>query len=259
MDILMVGCGKMGGAMLRRWIEAVPARFSAVNRTPSAIPQGATHAGSPAALEGQAFDAIIIAVKPQQIAEVMPPYMDFLKSSGCVISIAAGASIASMKASLGDHPVIRIMPNLPALIGRSVNGLYADPSCQAGHRDLADRLAKATGSAIWLDSEDEIDRITAVAGSGSGYVFEIARSYVAAAEGLGFAPDTARTLVLETLAGAIEMATRSPEDLATLRNSVMSKKGTTEAGINALRRDGLLDQLLVETTRAAYDRAVELR
>ena len=164
-----------------------------------------------------------------------------------------------MKAALGDRPAIRIMPNLPAQIGRGVSGLYADPPCSPAHRDLADRLAKATGSAIWLDTEDEIDRITAVAGSGTGYVFEIARAYVAAAERLGFAPDTARTLVIETLAGAVEMAARSETSLEDLRNSVMSKKGTTEAGIHALRRGGLLEQLLVETTEAAYARACELR
>ena len=259
MEILMVGCGKMGGAMLRRWLDEVPARFTAVNRTPSAIPEGASHAGSPDALSGQKFDALIIAVKPQQIADIMPAYTAFLKPGGCVISIAAGFSIASIRKALGAHPVIRIMPNLPALIGRSVNGLYADETCSDAHRDLATQLAETTGTAIWVETEDEIDRITAIAGSGSGYVFEIARSYVAAAEAMGFAPGTARALVLETLSGAIEMARQSDLDLDELRNSVMSKKGTTEAGINALRRDGLLDQLMLETTGAAYQRAVELR
>ena len=259
MDILMIGCGKMGGAMLRRWLDASPARFTAVNRTPSAIPQGASHAPGPDALEGRHFDAIIIAVKPQQIADIVPAYLPFLAEDGCFISIAAGFSTASLKALLDDRPVIRIMPNLPACIGRGVNGLYADPACSAANRELAERLACATGSAIWLDSEDEIDRITAVAGSGTGYVFEIARSYVAAAERMGFAPDTARQLVLETLGGAVAMAADTGTPLDELRNSVMSKKGTTEAGIGALRRDGLLDQLLIETTQAAYDRACELR
>ncbi len=259
MDILMVGCGKMGGAMLRRWLDEVPARFTAVNRTPGVIPDGCGHAGSPDALAGRSFDAIIIAVKPQQIEDVVPAYAPFLAANGCYISIAAGFSVASLKRAFGDKPMVRIMPNLPALIGRGVNGLYADPACTADHRDLADKLARAAGSAIWLDSEEEIDRITAVAGSGSGYVFEIARSYVAAAERLGFTPDTARTLVLETMAGAVEMALRSEESLEELRNSVMSRRGTTEAGINALRRDGLLDRLMTETTEAAYNRAVELR
>lgn len=259
MKILMVGCGNMGGAMLRRWLEAVPADYTAVNRTPSVVPAGVRHAGSPQALEGERFDALVIAVKPQQIGELVPAYAPLLKDEGCFISIAAGYSVASMKRLLGARPVIRIMPNLPAQIGRGVNGIYADPDCRETHRALADRLARATGLAVWLDTEDEIDRITAVAGSGTGYVFEIARAYVAAAERMGFAPETARTLVLETLAGAVEMAQHSERSLEDLRNSVMSRKGTTEAGINALRRDGLLEQLLVETTEAAYARACELR
>lgn len=259
MDILMIGCGKMGGAMLRRWLDAVPATFTVVNRTPAAVPEGATHASGPEALAGRRFDAIVIAVKPQQIEDVIPAYGALLAEDGCYVSIAAGFSVASLKRALGDRPTIRIMPNLPALIGRGVNGLYADPSCTGAHRELADGLARATGSAIWLDTEDEIDRITAVAGSGTGYAFEIARSYAAAAERMGFSPETARRLVLETLGGAVEMAAQSGESLEELRNSVMSKKGTTEAGIAALRRDGELDRLLAETVQAAYDRACELR
>ena len=259
MDILMIGCGKMGGAMLRRWLDAVPAAFTVVNRTPAAVPEGAVHAASPDALSGRRFDAVIIAVKPQQIADIVPAYAHLLAEDGCYISIAAGFSVASLKRALGERAMTRIMPNLPALIGRGVNGLYADPSCSDTHRDLADGLARATGSAVWLESEDEIDRITAVAGSGTGYVFEIARSYAAAAERMGFAPETARRLVLETMGGAVEMAAQSGESLEDLRNSVMSKKGTTEAGIGALRREGTLDRLLAETVQAAYDRACELR
>ena len=259
MDILLVGCGKMGGAMLRRWLDAMPARFTTVNRSGRALPPGTEHATGPDALTGRRFDAIIIAVKPQQIPDVMPAYTDLLADGGCYVSIAAGFSTPSLGKLVGDQPVIRIMPNLPALIGRSVNGLFANPTCQDKHRDLANELARTTGTAIWLDDEDELDRLTAIAGSGPGYVFEIARSYVAAAQALGFSKETARALVLETMGGAIEMATRSDQDVADLRDSVMSKNGTTEAGINVLRRDGQLDALLRDTTRAAYDRAVELR
>lgn len=259
MDILLVGCGKMGGAMLRRWLDAMPARFTTVNRSGRAVPPGTEHTTGPDALTGRRFDAIIIAVKPQQIPDVMPAYAGLLADGGCYVSIAAGFSTGSLAGLLDDAPVVRIMPNLPALIGRSVNGLFAGSTCEQRHRELADQLARATGTAVWLDDEDELDRLTAVAGSGPGYVFEIARSYIAAAEALGFSKEAARSLVLETMGGAIEMATRSDQDVAELRNSVMSKNGTTEAGINVLCRDGQLDELLRDTTRAAYDRAVELR
>ncbi|MFY0636338.1 pyrroline-5-carboxylate reductase [Maricaulis maris] len=259
MDILLIGCGKMGGAMLRRWLDAVPARFAAVNRSGRALPPGTEHATGADALNGRRFDAIIIAVKPQQIPDALPDYTGLLAEDGCYVSIAAGFSAASIGKIVGDKPVVRIMPNLPALIGRSVNGLYANTACGETHRELANQLARATGAAVWLDSEDELDRLTAVAGSGPGYVFEITRSYIAAAEAMGFSRETARALVLETMGGAVEMATRSQDDVTELRNSVMSKNGTTEAGINVLRRDGLLDTLLEDTIRAAYDRAVALR
>ncbi|WP_291842031.1 pyrroline-5-carboxylate reductase [Maricaulis sp.] len=259
MDILLIGCGKMGGAMLRRWIDAMPARFTTVNRSGRALPAGTEHVDGVDTLAGRRFDVIILAVKPQQIPDVLPAYASLLAEDGCHVSIAAGFSSASIAAIVGDRPVLRLMPNLPALIGRSVNGIYANSACSDRHRDIGDQLARATGTPVWLDSEDELDRLTAVAGSGPGYVFEIARSYIAAAEGLGFSNETARALVLETMGGAIEMAARSDEDVAELRNSVMSKKGTTEAGINALRRDGQLDALLTETVQAAYERAVELR
>ncbi|OLF71001.1 pyrroline-5-carboxylate reductase [Maricaulis sp. W15] len=259
MDILLIGCGKMGGAMLRRWLDAMPARFTTVNRSGRALPAGTEHVDGADALAGRRFDAIIIAVKPQQIPDVLPDYSGLLAEGGCLVSIAAGFSVASIARVVGDKPILRLMPNLPALIGRSVNGLYANTACDDRHRDLGDQLARTTGTPVWLDSEDELDRLTAVAGSGPGYVFEIARSYIAAAESLGFSKETARALVLETMGGAIEMASRSDQDVAELRNSVMSKKGTTEAGINALRRDGQLETLMTETVQAAYDRAVELR
>ncbi|MHA6288729.1 pyrroline-5-carboxylate reductase [Maricaulis sp. CAU 1757] len=259
MDILLVGCGKMGGAMLSRWVDEVPAQFTAVNRSGNNIPPAAAHAGNASALADRRFDAIIVAVKPQQIADIMPAYRDFLSDDGCFLSIAAGTSVESLRDTLGERPVIRLMPNLPALVGRSVNGLYASADCQSRHIKLATRLAEATGQAVWLDSEDEIDRITAVAGSGPGYVFEFLRAYIDAAEELGFSPETARRLVLETVAGSVEMASRSDQSAEELRNSVMSKKGTTEAGINALTRNRAFETLVKDATKAAYSRAQELR
>jgi pyrroline-5-carboxylate reductase len=120
-------------------------------------------------------------------------------------------------------------------------------------------LMQQTGTTVWVDEEDALDRVTAVAGSGPGYVFEIARTYIEAAEALGFTTAQARALVLDTMAGAVEMARRSDESVETLRNSVTSKNGTTQAGLDALNGDGTLTELMRRTTRAAYDRAVELR
>ena len=205
-----------------------------------------------------AFDLLIVAVKPQLIDAVLPDYKSRLAEGGFVASIAAGYSIARLK-SLIDAPVVRIMPNLPAAIGAGVSGLCADPSASAAQRDAIETLMKATGIAVWVEDEDRLDRLTAVAGSGPGYVFEIARSYTQAAEDLGFSPEEARKLVLGTMAGTVAMAQSSSESLADLRSSVTSKNGTTAAGLAALNEDGGLDKRLKATVDAAYNRAIELR
>tara|TARA_R110000868_G_scaffold64724_3_gene194325 strand:+ start:167 stop:946 length:780 start_codon:yes stop_codon:yes gene_type:complete len=259
MQILLIGCGKMGGAMLRRWLQSDIAKFTVASPNGGSVPQDVEHVRSPAELGDRQFDLVLIAVKPQMIDTALPPYMSHLAPGGCLVSIAAGYSSSRITALIGEKPVLRLMPNLPAMIGQGVNGLFANAACTATHREAATALAMATGSAVWVEEEDQIDRITAVAGSGSGYVFEIARSYVAAAEALGFDTATARTLVLDTMAGAIEMARQSDQPLETLRNDVTSKNGTTQAGLEALMQGGALDTLLENTTQAAYARAVELR
>jgi pyrroline-5-carboxylate reductase len=115
------------------------------------------------------------------------------------------------------------------------------------------------GTFVWVDSEDGLDRVTAIAGSGPGYVFELARTYVQAATALGFSEDQARSLVLGTLAGTIEMAQSSNRSLATLRDNVTSKNGTTEAGLKALNGDNALTDLMSAAVHAAYARATEMR
>lgn len=206
-----------------------------------------------------AFDLVIAAVKPQMIDAVLPDYADRLSADGLVASVAAGVSLDRLRALAGGAPVVRIMPNLPAAIGRGVSGLCAHPSATPAQRDTIERLMTAAGTAQWVDSEDALDRFTAIAGSGPGYVFEIAARYVDAATALGFDPDVARRLVLDTMAGTIAMAQGSPLPLETLRDSVTSKGGTTAAGLAGLGGTGTLDTLLRDTVDAAYARAVELR
>jgi pyrroline-5-carboxylate reductase len=257
-DILLIGCGKMGGALLRQWRNNPQNRFTVAD--PAAPDLGdVTVVTSPEQLTGAGFDAIIIAVKPQMIASALPGYAAFLKPGGCFVSIAAGCSIASLQAILGPVAVVRVMPNLPAMIGRGVSGLYANDSCSADQRRAVQALIAETGTCLPMTSEDKIDRLTAVSGSGPGYVFEIIRSLTEAAKAQGFDADTARALVLGTVAGAAEMAAQSSDDPETLRNSVTSKNGTTEAGLAELRRDGVLDALLRKTVQAAYDRARALQ
>ncbi len=214
---------------------------------------------APPPADQSAFDLLIVAVKPQMVDSVLPDYVPHLAEGGFVASIAAGCSIARLRRLSGGAPVVRVMPNLPAAIGAGVSGLCADPSVNAQQREAIEALMAAAGLTVWVDDEDKLDRLTAVAGSGPGYVFEIARTYVAAAEALGFSAPEARQLVLGTMAGTLAMAQSSGQGLDTLRTSVTSKAGTTAAGLDALNGDEGLSARMLATVNAAYRRAIELR
>lgn len=259
MNVLIVGCGKMGGALLTQWQKPGDHRFVVADPALSDAPEGAELVAGPQALAGEAFDCLIVAIKPQLVDKVLPDYAAHLSETGLTASIAAGCSVARLQAAIGKRPVVRIMPNMPSAIGAGVSGLFAGPGVTASHRQAIDELMSRAGIAIWVDDEDKLDRVTAIAGSGPGYVFEMARAYCEAAEGLGFSPDEARNLVLGTMAGTIEMARQTGTPLDALRNAVTSKNGTTEAGLAALNGDGRFTDLIRGAADAAYARAVELR
>lgn len=259
MQALLIGCGKMGGALLSQWVRAENTEYTIVDPALETAPQGVKLLSAADTIEGQTFDIMIVAIKPQLIDSVLPAYKEMLKPTGVLASIAAGCSVDRLQTAMGQVPVVRIMPNLPAAIGKGVAGLYGSPETDDNNRKKIEDLMSLTGSTVWVDSEDGLDKVTAIAGSGPGYVFEIARTYVEAATELGFSEAQARTLVLGTLAGTIEMAKASDDSLATLRDNVTSKNGTTYAGLQALNADKTLSDLLKATVKAAYARAVELR
>ena len=257
--MLMVGCGKMGSALLSQWVKG-PEAITIVDPAQDLAPAGVELRRSADELGDEQFDCVVVAIKPQMIDEIMPAYSAHLAADGYVLSIAAGYSAARLSATMGDAPVVRVMPNLPAAVGRAVSGLYAAPNATPDHLAHAQQFMERAGTVVVVGSEDRLDRVTAVAGSGPGYVFEIARAYAAAAMEQGFSEEEARDMVLGTIGGAIAMAFEpGAASLEELRNSVTSKGGTTAAGLEALNGDGGLDQRLRDTLQAAYDRAVELR
>lgn len=259
MTLLMIGCGKMGGALLARWASLSAHTITIVDPSIQKSLAGVSFKREIADLSDARFDIIVIAIKPQLIETVLPAYRSHLAESGCIISIAAGYSVSSIEKHIGKLPIMRVMPNLPAQIGRGVSALYANSKCSQAHIALAHALTDAVGYTLLVDSEDELDRVTAVAGSGPGYVFEIARCWIEAAEKLGFSSKKARELVLNTLMGSIELGLKSDQSMTELRNSVTSKHGTTEAGLKALTKDSKLEELFDSTLKAAYQRAIELR
>lgn len=259
MKILLIGCGKMGGAMLRQWVTHDGNQFTVADPAAPDLPEGVTHVTKATSLPSGEFDVIVIAIKPQMIAELLPDYIPALKPGGCFVSIAAGCSIATLAGIVGEAAIIRVMPNLAAMVGMGVSGLYANPACTKQQITEVTAFIAQTGRCVPLAQEDDIDRLTAVSGSGPGYVFEIMRSYVEAAKRLGFDEETSRALVFDTIVGTVETARQSDASLEDLRNSVTSKNGTTQAGLDQLRRDGQLDMLLNDTVQAAYLRAAELK
>lgn len=259
MKLLLVGCGKMGGAMLRQWAGIDGTEITVADPAAGDLPAGVAHVTCAAEVPMGAFDIVLIAIKPQVIADILPSYAPALKSGGCFVSIAAGCSVASIAKVVGDAAIIRVMPNMGALVGLGVSGVYANAATTPEQLADVTALIARTGTCVPLASEDDIDRLTAVSGSGPGYVFEILRGYVAAAQSLGFDLETARALVFDTVAGSVEAARQSESSLEALRDSVTSKNGTTQAGLEQLRRGGQLDALLHDTLQAAYARADALK
>jgi pyrroline-5-carboxylate reductase len=248
----------MGSALLNNWITGNE-HFTIVDPALETKPDNVDLVKSRQAVGSRRFDVIVAAVKPQQIDAILPDYADAFTEEGYLLSIAAGCPIERLKHASGGRAVVRVMPNLPTAIGAGVSGMCASEDVSADQWRHAQDLMARTGATILVDSEDKLDRVTAVAGSGPGYVFEFARAYVEAAMALGFSADDAREIVLGTIEGSIGMARKTGQPLEELRNAVTSKNGTTEAGLNALNAGGALSSLLDGTLQSAYQRAVELR
>ena len=249
----------MGGALLSHWMQGSE-QFTVVDPALDSAPDGARLVRDRSEIASETFDVVIVAIKPQMIDDILPDYASMLSENGYVLSIAAGCSLSRLSRLMGGAPAVRVMPNLPAAVGKGVSGLCADDKGKGPALAHAETMMGRTGTAVVVDSEDKIDRVTAVAGSGPGYVFEIARAYVAAATEMGFDEDEARALVLGTIEGATAMALEpGAAGLEDLRNSVTSKGGTTAAGLDALNGDGTISRKMRETLEAAYNRAVELR
>jgi pyrroline-5-carboxylate reductase len=200
-------------------------------------------------------DVVVWAVKPQVLADAIRALRPHV-SSALHISIAAGIATALQQWLQSDR-VVRVMPNTPALIGLGVTGMLAIAGVSASDRQVVENVFGPTGTTFWVDSDDRIDAVTAVTGSGPGYVFQILASYQAAAERLGFSPEQARDLVLRTCAGAVAQGSTDATPLTELRDRVASKGGTTEAGLKVLERYEI-DSAMRETLRSAYTRAGEL-
>ena len=201
----------------------------------------------------------ILAVKPQVLPEVAQSLATLAQTQRpLVLSIAAGIRSADLERWLGGNlPVVRTMPNTPALLRSGATGLYANAQVSAGQRAIAESILRTAGLTLWVDDEALMDAVTALSGSGPAYFFLVMEAMQRAGEQLGLPADSARLLTLQTALGAARMALESSDDPATLRQKVTSPGGTTEAAIRSLQQAGL-EQSFAEALRAAAQRANEL-
>lgn len=211
-------------------------------------------AADPAAFDA---DVLVMAVKPQQMREAAQACAPWVAQQ-LVISVAAGIRIPDLQRWLGGHPkIIRAMPNTPALIGLGVSGLYASPAAADHDRAVADSILGSVGQTVWVNDEALIDAVTAVSGSGPAYVFRFIEAIEQAGIRLGLSAADARALTIATFRGAAELAARSDEPPATLRERVTSRGGTTAAAL-AVMEQGSLGDLLERAVHAACRRGAEM-
>ena len=266
-DLILVGCGKMGGALLTGWLER---RFA--DQIVVVEPDGAAvqeFRGKPgvhltAALENVTDrvrpDAVIFAVKPQVMSDVLPAYQRYTGPGAPVfLSIAAGTPIALFEGVLGrDAAVVRAMPNTPAAVGRGIAALTANRHVDPAQMALCQTICEAVGEVIWLGNEAGMDAVTAVSGSGPAYVFHLVEALAAAGQREGLPVDMAMRLARATVSGAGELLHRSPEAADALRRNVTSPGGTTAAALDVLMADDGLVALMRRAVAAAAARSREL-
>jgi pyrroline-5-carboxylate reductase len=204
-------------------------------------------------------DVILLAVKPQVMHEVVSGIADSIKgTSKLVISIAAGVNINSISQWLNvSAAVIRVMPNTPSLIQAGAAALYANEHTSESQKNTAEAMMRSVGTAIWLDSEEQMDAVTALSGSGPAYFFYFMEAMEKTAIEMGLSEENARLLTIETAVGASKMALLSSSDPAELRKQVTSPGGTTEQALNTLMQ-GKMDELVRKAMEAAKQRSIEL-
>jgi pyrroline-5-carboxylate reductase len=258
--LVLLGCGKMGSALLTGWLKAgvPPGSVWVIEPNPTDWLRSAgihLNQGVPASPA-----VALLAVKPQMMGAALPSLQALGNGKTLFVSIAAGTTIASLETVLGDRtPIVRTMPNTPAMVGRGITALCGNGRVSAADMALARALMAAVGDVVDLEGEHQIDAVTAVSGSGPAYVFHLIETMAAAGEAEGLPAEVAMQLARATVCGAGELAYQSPESAAQLRINVTSPGGTTAAALGVLMEPETgFPALLKRAVKAAADRGREL-
>lgn len=257
-EILLVGCGNMGGAMLCGWIGQGRAdRIRVVTPTMSRVPEG-VRAFSAATADVGTPDILVLAVKPQKLAEVAPGLAGVVGRETLILSVLAAVDEATLRRHFpAARAVVRSVPNLPSAIGQGMTTL-SGAGVDESDRRLVTRLFEPLGRVEWMAGETALDASTPVSGCGPAFLFRFADAVTRTAETQGLDPVQARRLFAQTMIGAGEMLARSEQTPAEMAQAVASPGGVTQAGLAVLDRDDALVRLVAETLAAAARRNAEM-
>ena len=254
---LFVGCGNMAGAMLEGWLAGgvSPATFTIFDPAKRDFPNGVTALSQMP--ERAEFDAIMVGVKPQMLADVAPTVEPLAGPETLVLSILAGVQLETLASRFPRAAgVVRIMPNLSVALGKAPIGMAQD-GLRPEQRDELDAFLQPLGMPEWVD-EDQFDLFTALAGSGPAFVYRFIDALAKGAEELGFDQDQAVRTATAMVEGAAALASRSPDAPGALAEKVASPGGTTRAGLDVLDKGNAISLLMEETLRAARDRGAQM-
>lgn len=256
--IWLIGCGNMGGAMLRQWIAsgAIAAdRVYVVNRVDRVLPDGVRQSRD--LPQGPLPDLVMLGMKPQQIDEITSRYADRLAGVPVLLSILAGVENASLAGRFDAGAIVRSMPNLPVGIGKGVVALHSDTG-SAETREAVSALMAPLGLVEWMADEKLFDVVTALSGSGPGFLYRVIDALAAGGEALGLPADQAQRMAVATVEGSAMLASQADVSPGVLADRVASPGGSTREGLNVLDRDDALKVLMRETLAAATRRNAEM-
>ncbi|MCV6592565.1 MAG: pyrroline-5-carboxylate reductase [Silicimonas sp.] len=258
--LVLLGCGKMGGAMLEGWLAGglSPGAVWVIDPMPSGQVQAAGVHVNEDLPEDPAV--LLLAVKPQMMGEALGQVAAFGAGSTLVVSIAAGTQISVFEEVFGaETPIVRAMPNTPAAVGKGITALFGNARVGEAQMAMAEGLLAAIGQTLRLGAESDMDAVTAVSGSGPAYVFHLIETMAAGGVAEGLSPEVAMRLAKATVAGAGVLAEEAEEDPTQLRVNVTSPNGTTQAALEVLMApDTGFPDLLRRAVKAAADRSREL-
>lgn len=257
-SLWLIGCGNMAGAMLTRWVTSGtldPKRVTVIDPGEPKLPEGVRHLTELPG--GETPDAAMLGVKPQMLDAIAPALAPRIAGAKLLLSILAGVELASLARRFEVDAVIRVMPNLPVALGHGAVGLYGvDPESESGR--IAAALMAPLGLVEWIGNESLFDAVTALSGSGPGFLYRFIDALAEGGAKLGLPPDQALRLATATVEGAAMTAARAAETPAILADRVASPGGSTREGLNVLDRNDALNALVAETLEAARNRNAEL-